>query len=306
MNSLKGTALSRNDCVCSVPWGKGVLFCTSENLCKNECPFRVPHGLLQFLVFLKALVHRRDDNTFTEWGVLSIHGVHPVCSSIVLGSKWTNFLVDIKGILWSLWCSCQPLREFVCFDEVRKTNAWNYNPLVSSVLYFASTQGNIHPVMGDVILGEKFPHSMLFDFSWLIALQRAWGDFYSPVETLPILQNAASRLVVAWNRRGMWYRLNLEKVKRETGGDEPSSDQKFLPVIGTKVAGVWRERGLSGSASHSDQSERLGCDVAMDSHHQELGVSIGSSCLACCKGSQASQWKKLEEGGPALCGSFLS
>jgi hypothetical protein len=48
--------------------------------------------------------------------------------------------------------------------------------------------------------------------------------FYTPVETLPILQNEASRLVVAWNRRRMSSQLNLEKVRRETGGDEPSSD----------------------------------------------------------------------------------
>jgi hypothetical protein len=41
-------------------------------------------------------------------------------------------------------------------------------------------------------------------------------------------------------------------------------------------------------------------------HHQELGVSIGSSCLACGYGSQANQRKKLEEGGLALCGSFPS
>jgi hypothetical protein len=59
------------------------------------------------------------------------------------------------------------------FDEVRKTTAWNYNPLVSSVLYFASTQGNLNPMMGDVVMGEKFPPSMLLDFSWLIALKRA-------------------------------------------------------------------------------------------------------------------------------------
>jgi hypothetical protein len=57
----------------------------------------------------------------------------------------------------------------VCFDELVKTKAWNYNPLVSPVLYFASTQGN----MGDVVLGEDFPHPMLLDFSWLIAQQTA-------------------------------------------------------------------------------------------------------------------------------------
>jgi hypothetical protein len=61
----------------------------------------------------------------------------------------------------------------VCFDEVRKTKAWNYNPMVSSVLYFASPQGNMHPMIGNVVLEEKFPLSVPFHFSWLIALQRA-------------------------------------------------------------------------------------------------------------------------------------
>jgi hypothetical protein len=66
-----------------------------------------------------------------------------------------------------------PAPERICvFYEVRKTKAWNYKPLVSSVLYFASTQQNIHAMMEDVVLGEKFLHSMLWDFSWLIALQR--------------------------------------------------------------------------------------------------------------------------------------
>jgi hypothetical protein len=58
-------------------------------------------------------------------------------------------------------------------NEVRRAKAWNYNPLVSSVLYFASTQGNMHPMMGDVVLGEKFPHPIIWDFSWLMALKKA-------------------------------------------------------------------------------------------------------------------------------------
>ena len=35
---------------------------------------------------------------------------------------------------------------------------------------------------------------------------------------------------------------------RKTVGDEPSSDQKLLPVPGNKVAGAWRGRSISGSA----------------------------------------------------------
>jgi hypothetical protein len=45
----------------------------------------------------------------------------------------------------------------------------------------------------------------------------------------------------------MSSQLKLEKVRRETGGDEPSSDQIF-PVTGSKVAAVCRGRGLSSSA----------------------------------------------------------
>jgi hypothetical protein len=45
-------------------------------------------------------------------------------------------------------------------------------------------------------------------------------------------------LVVVWNRREISCQLNLEKMRRETGGDEPSSDQKLLPFTGMKVAGV--------------------------------------------------------------------
>jgi hypothetical protein len=71
---------------------------------------------------------------------------------------------------------------------------------------------------------------------------------YSPVETLPILQNAALRLVVVWNKSGMSSQWNLKKIRRETGGHEPSSGQKILPATSTKMAGKWRGRGLSGNA----------------------------------------------------------
>jgi hypothetical protein len=63
--------------------------------------------------------------------------------------------------------------RIVSLEEVRKTKSWNDNRMVSRLLYFESAQGNMHIITGDVVLGEKFPHSMLFDFSWLIALQRA-------------------------------------------------------------------------------------------------------------------------------------
>jgi hypothetical protein len=56
---------------------------------------------------------------------------------------------------------------------------------------------------------------------------------YSPVETLPTLQNVASRFVVVWNRRGMSSQLNLKKVRRETGEIEQSSEKilTLTPVL---------------------------------------------------------------------------
>jgi hypothetical protein len=66
-----------------------------------------------------------------------------------------------------------------------------------------------------------------------------------------LLQNAASRLVVVWNRKGMSSQFIHEKMKRETGGDEPSSDQKIFPVTDTKVAGVWRAGPLAGLLTQS-------------------------------------------------------
>jgi hypothetical protein len=100
--------------------------------------------------------------------------------------------------------------------------------------------------------------------------------------------------------------LNLEKVRRKTGGDEPCSDQKDLPVTGTKGVVVQGDGPLWECLCSLNKQKSLGCDVTVGQHHQELGVSIGSSCLACCYGSQVSQWKKLEEGVRALCVGFLS
>jgi hypothetical protein len=85
-----------------------------------------------------------------------------------------------------------------------------------------------------------------------------------------------------------------------------SSVQKTLPVTGTEVASVLKGGALVGVLTQSYQQKRLGCDVTVGPHHQELGMSIGSSCLDCCNGSQASQRKKLQKGNPAVCGSFHS
>jgi hypothetical protein len=62
---------------------------------------------------------------------------------------------------------------FACFDEVRNTKAWNDNPLAPNVLYFYPQKEISSYMMGDAVLGGKFPHPMLREFSWLIALQRA-------------------------------------------------------------------------------------------------------------------------------------
>jgi hypothetical protein len=102
----------------------------------------------------------------------------------------------------------------------------------------------------------------------------------------------------------MSSQLKLEKVRRKTGGDEPFSDHKNLPVSGTKGAGVHADGPLWECLCCLTKQKRLGCNVTVSRHHQELGVSIGSFCLACCYGSQVSQWKKLEKCALALMAAF--
>jgi hypothetical protein len=62
------------------------------------------------------------------------------------------------------------------------------------------------------------------------------------------------------------------------------------------LAPKWLEcgggRALAGGLMQSTNQKRLGCDVTMGTHHWYA--------------RQASQWKMVEEGAPALCGSFLS
>jgi hypothetical protein len=91
-----------------------------ENFSRNERPFQVPQCFLQFLVFLKRSVHTRNDNNFIEYRVVSIHGVHPVCSSVVLRSKCINFLVYIKWVHWSLGCSSSPWENLCVLMKLGK------------------------------------------------------------------------------------------------------------------------------------------------------------------------------------------
>jgi hypothetical protein len=161
-------------------------------------------------------------------------------------------------------------------------------------------------MMGDKVLGEKFPHPMLWDFSRLITLQRAWDVFVLTSRNTSYPPKCSFQIGSCMEKERNVISVEPWKLRRETGGDEPSSDHKILPLTGTKVADVWRRRGLSESAYALTKQKRVGCGVTVCSHQKELGVSISSSCLACCYGSQASQQNKLEEGAPDLCGSCLT
>jgi hypothetical protein len=108
-------------------------------------------------------------------------------------------------------------------------------------------------------------------------------------------------LVVVWNRRGMSSQLNLEKVRRETWGDEPSSDQKILPINGTKVAAVFMGRAFSRSAYAVWQIRK---DlVVMSQWHTSPGTgSVPSQLLPGLLLWQPSQ--SIEEAG-ARCPCFV-
>jgi hypothetical protein len=104
----------------------------------------------------------------------------------------------------------------------------------------------------------------------------------------------------------MSSQLKLEILRRETGEDSHLQIIRTCLLLAPKWL-VCGGRGVFAGVLHTlTNQKRLGCDVTVDPHHQELGLYLGSSCLACLYGIQASQWKKLEEGAPAFCGSFLS
>ena len=194
----------------------------------------------------------------------------------------------------------------MCFDEVRKTKAWNFNPLVSSVLYFASTQGNMHPINGDVVPVEKFPHSMLLDFSWLIAQRRAWGVF--------VLTSGSTSYPPKYSFQiGSCMEEERNVISVESWKDEEGNWRRWAIFRSEDLACYWLQSGwcaggraLVGVLIQSNQSEKawLWCHSGLTSPgngsvHRQLMPGL-------LLWSQASQWKKMEEGAPALYGSFLS
>jgi hypothetical protein len=100
--------------------------------------------------------------------------------------------------------------------------------------------------------------------------------------------------------------VEAKMVRRETGGDKPSLDQKLLPITGTKVLVCGEGRALARVLMESDQSEKTWLSYHSVRTSPRTGSVHRQLLPGCCYGSQASQWKKLEEGAPALCRSFLN
>jgi hypothetical protein len=71
-----------------------------------------------------------------------------------------------------------------------------------------------------------------------------------------LLQNAASRLVVVWNRKGMSSQLNLEKVRRETGGDKHLQIRRSCLLLAPKSLLCAGGGDLAGVIMQPDQSEK--------------------------------------------------
>jgi hypothetical protein len=100
-----------------------------------------------------------------------------------------------------------------CFHEVRNTEALKHKLLVPNVLlYFASHKGISSHMMGDVALEGNLPHSMMREFSCVMELQRAWGDFVLTTRNTSYPLNSDSWLGVVWNRTEMSSHLNLEQA----------------------------------------------------------------------------------------------
>jgi hypothetical protein len=121
--------------------------------------------------------------------------------------------------------------------------------------------------------------------------------------TLPILQNAGSRLAVLWNKTEMSSKLNQKQA------DEGNWRRRAINPLITRS---WQETGIKWLApagvgpqreclcSPANQ-ERLVADVTVGSPPMDLWESWGSSCLACCYGSPVSQAGRSRSKVPLSC-----
>jgi hypothetical protein len=112
-------------------------------------------------------------------------------------------------------------------------------------------------IMGDVVLRRKLPHPMFRELSWLMNCKGLEVHLYSPPETLPVLQNAASRLRVVWNRTEMSSQLNFEQA------EEGNWRRAILKSedLAMRVAQKWLAPGaggaLEGVLTQSTQSGKI-------------------------------------------------
>jgi hypothetical protein len=97
---------------------------------------------------------------------------------------------------------------------------------------------------------------------------------YSPLETLPILQIQIPDWELYGTRQKCHPTGTLNKLMRETGGEEQSSYQKIFP--GDWHTNAWHLEGegpwrvCNGSPTNQ---EIIGCDVAVGSLPLEPGQS---------------------------------
>jgi hypothetical protein len=104
-------------------------------------------------------------------------------------------------------------------------------------------------MMGDVVLGGKFPHPMLREFSCLMALQRAWGVFV--VITIDTSCSPKCWFQIGSSMEQDRYVIPVEPWTADGGNwtraIEPQNSRS-CQEIGTQATGSWRGRGLVGSA----------------------------------------------------------
>jgi hypothetical protein len=110
-------------------------------------------------------------------------------------------------------------------------------------------------MMGDVVLRGKLPHLKLMKFSRLVELQRAWGVF------IVTMRNSSSPPLFGFQIGSSLEQdrnvMTVQPWMSWWGNIEEESNSQIwrsYQKTATQVAGDWREWGLKGVLSGSDQS----------------------------------------------------
>jgi hypothetical protein len=161
-----------------------------------------------------------------------------------------------KWIHWSLWCSWKSWESMCILMKLGKEKPEITTPWFP-VCYILHPHKRIFTKWWAMKFWERnILIQCYLTFPGWLHCKGLEVFLYSPVETFPILQNAASRLVVVLNRRGMSSQLNLEEVWRETSKMSYLQIRRSCLLLAPKWLVCIGGESLAGMLTQYDQSEK--------------------------------------------------